>query len=727
MDYAKLLNEEQLKPVLDTEGAVLVLAGAGSGKTRVLTHRIAYLIQELNVSPYRILAITFTNKAAGEMKERVARLTGQNGVWISTFHSLCAKILRVDIDKLDGYKGNFSIYDDSDCQRMISRILKNFDLEDTKELKKEIRWHISNAKNHAMSADEYDKHITDVSNRSIVTAVFQAYESELRANNALDFDDLLLLTITLFAKRKDILEKYQEMFRYIHVDEFQDTNKIQYMLVRMLAQKYGNLFVVGDDDQSIYGWRWAEVANIRNFRKHFPGCRTYKLERNYRSTKNILDLANRIIANNADRMGKTLWTEGEDGVKVVYHTNYDEREEADYVLDQMNSLIRSNGYDYCDFAILVRANSISRPFEEKLTLYGYPYRVIGGNKFYERKEVKDFLAYLKFVANPYDSESILRIINVPKRGIGDGAIAKLIDACAQKRMTLLEGILNVSELGLPSAAANHIAQFSALAYKLICEKDLPLDEYADLVKDTVDFASMYDVDKEEDRGRLENIEDFVQSIKEYCKDNPESKLDEYLQSVSLVSDNEGETEDNCVTLATVHGVKGLEFRCVFIVGLEDGLFPSIRTGAPDLDLSEERRIMYVAVTRARERLYLTNAQSRFRYGKRENCKASRFLEEGGLAVKKASANYEDDYAADKRPAFDFASVGKSQPNFAKPIVVQSVQSKDVSGFKVGMRVVHTRFGEGEIVEIMGENARIKFPVLGVKTFNMRLAPITPAD
>ncbi|MEG1536165.1 MAG: UvrD-helicase domain-containing protein [Clostridia bacterium] len=719
MDYASLLNEAQLRPVVDTDGAVLVLAGAGSGKTRVLTYRIAYLIEHNHVAPYNILAITFTNKAAGEMRERVRSVTGQGGVFIATFHSFCAQILRTDIDKL-GYKSNFSIYDDSDSNHVIARIFKSYDIEDTKELKKTVRWHISNAKNHALSPSEYAKKIYGQNHFDTITKVYSAYEAELKANNALDFDDLLLKTIVLFTERADVLAKYQQRFEYIHVDEFQDTNKIQYMLIRLLSAKFGNVFVVGDDDQSIYGWRWAEVENIKRFTQNFAGCRIYKLEQNYRSTGNILNLANKIIANNTGRMGKELWTSGASGVNIVYRSCYNEKTEAEFVLEEINSLVKYNNYNYGDFAILVRANSISRPFEEKLALYNFPYKVIGGNKFYDRKEIKDFLAYLKIVANPIDNESILRVINVPKRGIGDGAIEKLVEACSNKKMTLIDGILQIDKLGLPNAACRNISKFSAIIYELMSKKDEPLESFIDTCKTAIDFGSMYDMDNDEDANRLANIDDFVASVKEFCGDNKDCKIDEYLQSVSLISDNDKVDNAESITLATVHGVKGLEYRCVFIVGLEDGIFPSIRKDASDDDMLEERRIMYVAITRAKERLYLTNAQSRFRYGKREDSLASRFLTEGDLVRKIEPQRVSD---APQR-SFNFEKSQISTPPFAQNNY-NSAQpaSKNTSKFKEGMTVVHARFGNGKIIEITGENAKISFETLGVKTFNLRLAPI----
>ena len=741
MDYKSLLNSAQILPVEDTQGAVLVLAGAGSGKTRVLTYRIAYLIEKEGVDPRNILAITFTNKAAGEMRERITNVTGRGGMTISTFHSLCAKILRSDISKLGEFNSNFSIYDDEDSKKVIARILKAMEVEDNKDLKKTIKWHISNAKNKAQSAKEYAPSLRGEPEGDIIAKVYDRYETELRQNNALDFDDLLYKTLLLFATHKDVLEKYQTLFKYIHVDEFQDTNKIQYTLVRLLANKYGNIFAVGDDDQSIYGWRWADVSNIRKFTQHFPDCRIYKLEQNYRSTKNILDVANKIIANNSSRMDKTLWTDGEKGAKVIYKNCYDEKIEASYVLEQISNLIYLQGYEYKDFAILVRASSLTRSFEDQFIAYNYPYKIIGGNKFFERKEVKDFLAYLKFISNPNDSESILRVINVPKRGIGDTAVQKLVEACAMSRIPLLQGILNVDSLPLTPTIKSKIKVFSEVVEVLKERANMPLVDYVDFVNTFVNFASQYDPKDEEDKNRLDNIDEYITSVKEYCKDNANSRLDEYLQSVSLVTDTDQPIE-NCITLATVHGVKGLEYKCCFIVGLEEGIFPSTR----DVDDEEERRIMYVAVTRARERLYLTNTQSRYRYGHREYSMPSRFLKEGGFiqeSTARSSVNnilrdFNDDFGGYKeipqKSAYsDYNKVQEmkklmknyaSTPAFAKSVNMQTPQSKDTSIFKVGMTVEHSRFGKGKIIAITGENAKIEFAGLGVKTFNLRLAPIT---
>ena len=725
MDFQQLLNPEQLRPVMDTDGAVLVLAGAGSGKTRVLTYRIAYLIEERGVNPYNILAITFTNKAASEMKERVLKVTGKSGVFISTFHALCARILRAEIEQLGNYTANFTIYDDNDTTRIIKRVITNSGFEVDKNFYKDVKWHISNAKNHFLNPEEYYFRIKDQKYAKLICDVYAEYEHTLVQSNALDFDDLLLYVVRLFTSNKAVLEKYQDKFQYILVDEFQDTNIVQYMIVRLLAQKYGNIFVVGDDDQSIYGWRWAESENIEKFRKLYKDCRLYKLEQNYRSTGNILNLANKIIAYNTERVGKTLWTEGEKGVGVVYRTLYNEKAEADYVMEQITSLIRYNGYKFSDFAILYRANSISRPFEEKLTLYNYPYKVVGGNKFFDRKEIKDFIAYLKLLANNNDNESLLRIINVPKRGIGDGAISKIVDIANQMNASLYWCVKNVHQLGLPAATARNIAKFTDVICLLENIKGLKLGEFIDRANEIINFNSMYDKSVEEDANRLDNIADFVTAVKEFEHDNKEATLVDFLQSVSLLSDNDNNNQDNddAVTVATIHGVKGLEYRCVFIVGLEQGIFPTSRSEADDESMQEERRIMYVAVTRAKERLYLTNVTERFRYGKLEYCQASRFLDEGGLIIEREDKlPYEKQYTPTPSK-IDFTKISKPTPAFATPSKQMESVGKDLSKFQVGMTVKHTKFGEGKIVEITGENAKIQFPELGVKTFNMRLAPI----
>ncbi len=726
MEYEKLLNEQQLKPVYALEGPVLVLAGAGSGKTRVLTYRIANLIEH-GISPANILAITFTNKAAKEMQDRIFSVTGSTGAQISTFHSFCTRILRSDIEALGYYTRNFTIYDEEDSNKLLSRIIKTYEIDmDKKALVKEVKGHISYAKNYGHDPDSYYKVISHNPNANLIISAFKQYQDELIRCNSLDFDDLLLLVLKLFIDHPEVLQKYQERFTYIHVDEFQDTNRIQYMILRLLGYKYTNVFVVGDDDQSIYGWRGADYENIKRFVKDFPGCKIFKLEQNYRSTKQILDVANRVIANNSERMSKQLWTDKEGGVRVEYKEAWDELEESDYVLSQIQILKRNLDYEDKDFAILVRTSSITRPFEEKCNLYNIPYRLIGGHKFYERKEIKDFLAYLKIVTNQKDNESVLRVINVPKRGIGDSAVDKFVDAAKNARVSLCEALKDLSKLDLTNLIRNKIQSFASIVNDLIDKRDvMNLEDYIDYVYETVDFASMYDIDEEDDKDRLDNLSELITVIKTFIKDNPNSTLDEFLQSVTLQTseDDQAKLGDNVLTIATVHGVKGLEFKCVFIVGLEDGIFPIRRFDTKDDELEEERRIMYVAITRAKERLYLTHAKQRYRFGTKSFTSPSLFLKEAGVMKQKV----DDDFIpAKKKPMYNYQSTfaQKPTPAFAQKSTILPNQDKDLSKFTVGTLVEHAKFGKGEIIAVTGENADIKFEGLGVKKFNIRLAPIS---
>lgn len=717
MDYSKLLNEEQLAPVYDTEGQILVLAGAGSGKTRVLTHRISYLLDEKGVEGYNILAITFTNKATREMLERVESITGRSDVWVSTFHSFCAKILRFEIEKL-GYTSNYSIFTSSDSTRLINRILKALNVEEKES--KIIKSHISNVKNMGVNIDEYCLAIGG-KNSDLVREVYIRYEKELKENNALDFDDLLLKTVELFRKYPEVLEKYQERFKYIHIDEFQDTNKIQLLLVRMLAFKHQNLFVVGDDDQSIYGWRGAEVGNILNFKKYYPDCKIYKLQRNYRSTQNILDCANKVIAKNKQRMGKELWTGGDKGVRVEYKSCYNDKAEVDYVLGEIRSLCDYNGYSLSDFAILVRLNSLTRNFEESMNMYGIKYKLIGGFKFYDRKEILDTIAYLRVVANPLDSESIVRIINFPKRGIGDTAIQRLRDYCSASGKNMITALLEIEDNEvLTKAMKEKFAKFTNLIVDLMRAKlDKSFEEFAKYLLEKVDFYSAYDIDNPEDKNKLENIDEFMTIIHEYCEANEGATLEDFMQSISLVSDTDEEEGGSYVTLATVHGVKGLEYKVVFIVGCEENVFPSSKALNNPAEMEEERRCMYVAITRAQERLYLTSAGNRFRFGKVEYNLVSRFVEEAEL-IKPDPTKFKPIKVS------EYANIPKERPK-TMPNTIRTDLQKDLSVFKVGSIVIHSRYGEGIITALDGTTATIAFGKLGNKNFNLELAPIKLKD
>lgn len=632
-ELLKKLNDEQIKPVLTTEGAVLVLAGAGSGKTRVLTTRIAYLMREKGVSPKAILAITFTNKAANEMKERVGALGDIGGMWVCTIHSMCVRILREFSDNV-GISKNFSIYSETERNNVLKKAYKEcYPDEKESEIFKKIKYAVSDAKMQGLSPEEYaaqNKGDTDI---KIIVRVFSAYERHLKENNALDFDDLLSRTLSLLRTDKEAREYLGGRFRYILVDEFQDTNEVQFEIIRLLSSVHGNLFAVGDDDQSIYGWRGAKIENILNFEKSFPKAQVFKLQRNYRSTKNILAVANDVIKNNGMRKSKTLWTDKETGEEVVVHEASEESDESLFVARTIATLVRE-GYAYSDFAVLMRVNALTRSYEQEFMADTIPFKVFGGFKFYDRKEIKDMLAYLRLVANPFDNEAFLRIVNFPRRGIGAKSLETLEAYARNEGISNYEAAFSLEETGLNSGARAKIQAFATQVKTWIIDSmELSV---LDLVNKIVADTHLYDEFSGEDDDSLNkkaNIEEFVNSVADFERLNEGAELADYLQQVSLVSDTDDMDESNYVTLATVHAVKGLEFKCVFVVGLEDGILPTTRADTNDEAMEEERRIMYVAVTRAKERLYLTRAKSRFLYGERAATVRSRFLSELGNVVK----------------------------------------------------------------------------------------------
>lgn len=622
------LNEEQIKPVLATEGAVLVLAGAGSGKTRVLTTRIAYLMREKGVSPRSILAITFTNKAANEMKERVSLLGDTEGMWVCTIHSMCVRILR-DFAESAGLNKNFSIYSETERNNILKKAYKETQDGDERddELFKQIRRAISDAKTQGVTPEEYaaankgDREIEEI------TRVFSAYEKHLAENNALDFDDLLSRTLRLLRSDKEAREYLGGKFRYIMVDEFQDTNEVQFEIVRLLSLVHGNLFAVGDDDQSIYGWRGARIENILQFEKQFPSAQIFKLQRNYRSTKNILAVANETIKNNGRRKQKTLWTDKEEGEKVKVYEADEESYESMYVARTIRELVRE-GYSYSDFAVLMRVNALTRSFEQEFSADGIPFKVFGGLKFYDRKEIKDILAYLRLVANPFDNEALIRIINFPRRGIGAKTLEILEDYAQKSGISDYEALLEAYNIDVASGARAKLSEFGAqIKSWILASAELSiLDLVKKIVKDS-GLDTAFSDDDDESVSKKANVKEFVNSVADYERLNGIADLSEYLQQVSLVSDTDEMDETNYVTLATVHAVKGLEFKCVFVVGLEENILPYFRAETDEGALEEERRIMYVAVTRAKERLYLTRSNSRFFYGTRKSTERSRFLKE----------------------------------------------------------------------------------------------------
>ena len=623
-DLLEKLNDEQLLPVLQTDGAVLVLAGAGSGKTRVLTTRIAYLIEEKGVPADAILAITFTN-AANEMKERLSQIVDVSRSWVCTIHSMCVRILRMYATEV-GINSNFSIYSETERNNIIKKSFQECDFDDEKLLKN-IKWHIANAKMLGLDPEQYAEENAGERQIDEITKVYTRYQKHLRENNALDFDDLLNETRLLLKNNAEAREYLGGRFRYILVDEFQDTNAVQYEICSLLASVHGNLFAVGDDDQSIYGWRGAKIENILHFEKDFKNAKVFKLERNYRSTKEILNLANTVIKNNGNRKDKTLWTENADGEKAKVQESEEESSEARFVAHTIAGLMRQ-GYQYSDFAILMRVNALTRSFEQEFAGDGIPYKVFGGFKFFERKEIKDLLAYLRLINNPFDSEAAVRIINFPKRGIGAKTVEALQNYAYENELSVYDALLDLDEIGLTAGAKQKLVEFRSLVKEWIIEsQDMPVNELVKKIIEDTKMREAYADESDESINKRANIDEFINAVEEYCRLNEGATLMDYLNQVTLSSDTDEMDDGNYVTLATIHAVKGLEFKCVFICGLEENMLPISRAVDNDDDMEEERRLMYVAITRAKERLFMTRSKSRYLYGKREPTMRSRFLKE----------------------------------------------------------------------------------------------------
>lgn len=729
------LNKQQQLAVDAVDGPILVIAGAGSGKTRVLTARICHLI-EIGVNPYNILAITFTNKAANEMKERIERQLGYSDVWTSTFHSMCARILRMDCERI-GYSKDFSIYTDLESERVVKRILQDYPQADPKN-KGDYLWHISRAKTLALSPDDYYDTIKDSDSDAYnVAEVYRRYETELKKCNCLDFDDLLLKTVLLFSTCPDVLEKYQNRFHYINVDEFQDTNKLQYDIVKMLSKKHGNLFVVGDEDQSIYSWRGAEIRNILDFPKDFKGAKVFKLEQNYRSTTSILKAANNVIKNNSNRNEKTLWSEINQDDSIEYYEAYNDRDEATRVARAIDTLHRK-GAPYSEMAILVRANSVTRGFEEEFNLHGIPYKVFGGFRFYERKEIKDALAYVRIAINPSDNDSILRVVNYPKRGIGNTAVAELQNVAKDTNSTLFQVLINPGLLS--SATAKKLAPFTEIATELVkMQKQMSAVEFVQFaIRRSGLESSLAQSGDPEDSNRLENIEELVGAVQQFSQDNENATISDFMQSVALVSDTDSMNSDDYVTIATVHAVKGLEFDNVFIVALEEGIFPTQRAIYSG-DIEEERRLMYVAITRARKRLFVLNARQRYRFGKSEPMTQSRFVSEmSGFkqSMRFSNSNYtQSSFKPENRIKLGVdnpqtaAFKTKLSNGFDKSSMQGASAPKksdiDYDKFAKDVVVEHSKFGKGLIIQTDGDGedkiAAIAFKGLGVKRFTLAIA------
>lgn len=737
--YLNNMNDKQREAIITTEGPLLVLAGAGSGKTRVLTHRIAYLIDEKQVNPWNILAITFTNKAAKEMKERVYQLLGSqaNDIWIATFHSMCVRILRSKID-LIGYNKNFTIIDTSEARTLMKRIFKEENIDPKKYDIKSVLATISNAKNALIDEQSYsDQFSTNSPYEEIVATCYKKYQKELRLSQSVDFDDLIMLTIKLFDQNPDTLSKYQTKFQYIHVDEYQDTNHAQYQLVQMLANRFRNLCVVGDNDQSIYGWRGADMENILNFEEDYSDAKVILLEQNYRSTKNILQAANQVIQNNQNRKEKNLWTDNEAGEKITYFHAGTDREEMNFVVEQMQNYLQK-GKSYQDFAVLYRTNAQSRLIEEMLLKANISYRMVGGQKFYERKEIRDILAYLNVLSNGRDSISLERIINVPKRGIGNTSFEKVRDFSLMHDMSILESLSQVDLMDIRGKAANALIEFGKIIISLQEEvKNLSITDTVELVLDKTGYLE--DLKKQntlESTNRIENIEEFLTVTKDFDQrvmndkiiiEDDETLLSVFLNELALVSDNEEDGDNNQVTLMTLHAAKGLEFEVVFLIGMEENIFPLSRARNSEEELEEERRLAYVGITRAKEKLFITNAHSRILYGKSQYNQVSRFVEEISeeLLDKIGSATTKENKTfVDKKPTKNYNYVQPKQ----KVVRHAKESGGNLTDWKVGDKVNHKKWGVGTVVSVNGSGKELELDVAfasqGVKRLLAMYAPIT---
>ena len=755
---AKLLegmNERQKEAVQHTQGPLLIMAGAGSGKTRVLTHRMAYILAEEEVHPWNILAITFTNKAAREMKERVSQLVGPQAedMWVSTFHSMCVRILRRDIELL-GYQRSFTICDPSEQQTAMKRILKKLDIDSEKYDYRMILNRISQAKNDLEDVEEFNKKYTGYVEQ-IIGKCYREYQKELAKSMTLDFDDLIMLTVQLFQKHPETLQYYQQKFQYIHVDEYQDTNHAQYRLVTMLAKKFKNICVVGDADQSIYGWRGADMSNILEFEKDYQNAKVVLLEQNYRSTKTILQAANHVIENNVNRKVKKLWTENEEGQAITYYRAQSEQDEGRYVLSQIQSLLR-DGYHYDDFAILYRTNAQSRVMEENLLKSNIPFRLVGGQRFFERLEIKDLLAYLRLIVNSQDDLSFRRIVNSPKRGIGATSLAKLSDFAEVYQFSLLEASLQTTLSPLSGKAAKALEKFATTIEELRkMQEFLSISEFVEqVIEKTGYLTSLEQQHTMEADARIENIQEFISVAKQFEQDrleeeSEESPLLQFLTDLSLVSDVDSDDGDGrMVTLMTLHAAKGLEFPVVFIIGLEEGIFPSSRSIMEhDDDVEEERRLAYVGITRAEQKLFLTNAYSRLLYGRTQTNRPSRFVLEIGEEL--FDSKQQQSYGSTSRQTASFGSKTSSsgslfdkyreksqatayqpkvvQPSSIQPVRKQIVAANDGAVWKVGDKVMHKKWNVGTVVKVTGEGTNqeidVAFAGMGIKRLLASFAPI----
>lgn len=723
------LNDRQCEAVKHTEGPLLITAGAGSGKTKVLTCRIAHLL-ELGVAPYRILAITFTNKAAKEMKERVTNLVGAqaDSIWLSTFHSFCAKLLRFEVDGFHGYTRNFTIYDSSDQLVLVKECLKKLNLDDKQFMPRSVLGTISSAKNVLMDAKAFAAKASDFYEQKVAD-VYALYQEKLRENNAVDFDDLLFLAVRLLQEKEDVREKYQSRFQYILVDEYQDTNHAQYALTKILAARWRNICVVGDADQSIYAWRGADIRNIIDFTRDYPDAASIKLEQNYRSTKTILHAANAVIDNNESRPKKTLWTENPAGNKIIHYQAQTEHDEADYIAGVIYNRHEISHEPYGDMAILFRTNAQSRVLEEKLMRYAIPYTMVGGTKFYDRKEIKDVLAYLRLLYNPEDSLSLTRIINVPKRNIGATTMEHVAAYAEEQGISLFEALSSTDEIPVTKRARTSLENFAAMIFDLL--NDIEGKDVLSLIETVIKqtgYGDMLDKEAEHDpqgESRKENVGEFLSVAKDYMDSNPDGNLQDFLENVALVSDvDDFESSDSKVTLMTLHAAKGLEFPVVFLTGLDEGLFPHSRTLLDPAQVEEERRLAYVGITRAERQLYVTNAITRTMYGRISAYMPSRFLAEIPPQL------MEDYHRKSAMPQSRTTAVpGKQRVSILTKPVASSLPKKHAvtDTFAKGDKVRHKIWGIGTVLDVIGEGPnmqmKIQFPTKGVRQVVVKYAPL----
>ncbi|HEO7318761.1 TPA: DNA helicase PcrA [Streptococcus agalactiae] len=751
------MNDKQAEAVQTTDGPLLIMAGAGSGKTRVLTHRIAYLIDGKYVNPWNILAITFTNKAAREMRERAIALNpATQDTLIATFHSMCVRILRREADYI-GYNRNFTIVDPGEQRTLMKRIIKQLNLDTKKWNERSILGTISNAKNDLLDEIAYEKQAGDMYTQ-VIAKCYKAYQEELRRSEAMDFDDLIMMTLRLFDQNKDVLAYYQQRYQYIHVDEYQDTNHAQYQLVKLLASRFKNICVVGDADQSIYGWRGADMQNILDFEKDYPQAKVVLLEENYRSTKKILQAANNVINHNKNRRPKKLWTQNDEGEQIVYHRANNEQEEAVFVASTIDNIVREQGKNFKDFAVLYRTNAQSRTIEEALLKSNIPYTMVGGTKFYSRKEIRDVIAYLNILANTSDNISFERIVNEPKRGVGPGTLEKIRSFAYEQNMSLLDSSSNVMISPLKGKAAQAVWDLANLILTLRSKLDsLTVTEITENLLDKTGYLEALQVQNTlESQARIENIEEFLSVTKNF-DDNPEitvegetglDRLSRFLNDLALIADtDDSATETAEVTLMTLHAAKGLEFPVVFLIGMEEGVFPLSRAIEDADELEEERRLAYVGITRAEQILFLTNANTRTLFGKTSYNRPTRFIREiddeliqyQGLA-RPVNSSFGVKYSKEQPTQFGQgmslqqalqARKSNSQPQVTAQLQALNTNNSHETSWEIGDVATHKKWGDGTVLEVSGsgktQELKINFPGIGLKKLLASVAPISKKE